>query len=189
VNELFASGGADRPVSVRVAGLADLAAIHALVERAYRGADARRGWTHEDDLLEGPRLPAGALQDILADPARRLLVAEAGGAALGCVQVTEKGGGTAHLGLLSVDPEIQARGLGRRLLAAAEAEAVRSFAAARMEMNVIRQRPELVAWYERRGYRRAAEEEPFPTGDTRFGRPRAVGLIFVRLEKDLGEAA
>ena len=103
--------------------------------------------------------------------------------------MTDKGGGTAQLGLLSVDPEIQARGWGRRLVAAAEAEAVRTFAAARMEMNVIRQRPELIAWYERRGYRRTGAEQPFPAGDTRFGRPRAEGLAFVVLEKALSQAS
>jgi ribosomal protein S18 acetylase RimI-like enzyme len=186
VNDDIASGRTDRAVSIRIAARADLAAIHALVERAYRGENARRGWTHEDDLLEGARLPAEALQAMLGDPAQRLLVAEAGDVALGCVRVTDQGGGTAHLGLLSVDPAIQTRGYGRRLVAAAEEEAVRSFAAARMEMSVIRQRPELVAWYERQGYRRTGEEQPFPPGDTRFGRPRMEGLTFVVLEKMLG---
>jgi ribosomal protein S18 acetylase RimI-like enzyme len=181
-----AKGPAMEEIGIRRAGPGDLAAVHALVERAYRGAGARRGWTHEDDLLEGARLPAGALEPILANPAQRLLIAEVGAAPVGCVQVTDKGGGTAHLGLLSVDPAIQARGLGRRLIAAAEAEAVRCFAARRMEMSVIRERPELIAWYERRGYRRTGAEQPFPSEDTRFGRPLAEGLAFVMLEKSLG---
>ena len=172
-------------VEIRPAAPADLNAVHALVERAYRGAESRRGWTHEDDLLAGARMPADVLEASLGEPLQRILLAEADGTLRGCVQVTDKGGGTAHLGLLSVDPECQARGLGRALIAAAEAEAADAFAASRMQMTVIHQRPELVAWYERRGYRRTGESEPYPYGDDRFGRPLRDGMRFVILEKAL----
>jgi ribosomal protein S18 acetylase RimI-like enzyme len=182
-----ATASTDRSPSIRAAGPTDLPAIHALVERAYRGAGARRGWTHEDDLLVGTRIPPAALGAILADPRQLLLVAEAGEAPIGCVRIADKGKGSASLGLLSVDPERQARGLGRLLVEAAEREAARRFGASRMEMNVLRQRPELIAWYERRGYRRTGEEQPFPA-DTRFGRPRAPGLTFLVLEKVLSRA-
>ena len=37
------------------AGLDDIEALHALVEGAYRGESAKRGWTHEADLLGGQR--------------------------------------------------------------------------------------------------------------------------------------
>jgi ribosomal protein S18 acetylase RimI-like enzyme len=185
VSRDFASDSSAEQAAIRTAGAADLPALHALVERAYRGDSARRGWTHEADLLEGARIPAADLAASLRNPQQRTLVAEAGGALLGCVQVTDTGGGTAYLGLLSVDPEAQARGLGRKLVAAAEAEAARTFGAARMRMTVIRERPELVAWYERQNYRRTGEEQPFPYEDTRFGRPREPGLAFVALEKGL----
>ncbi|MDB5692481.1 MAG: family acetyltransferase [Alphaproteobacteria bacterium] len=175
-------------VGIRRAVQGDLAILHALVERAYRGQESRGGWTHEDDLLEGARIPAEELAAILADPRQLLLLAEQDGEAAGCVQVTDKGGGTAHLGLLSVDPGRQAQGLGRRLVAAAEAAAARAFGASRMEMTVIRQRPELIAWYERRGYARTGEERPFPAADTRFGRPIVPGLAFVLLAKTIGAA-
>jgi hypothetical protein len=57
-----------------------------------------------------------------------------------------------------------------------------------MEMSVIRQRPELIAWYERRGYVQTGEERPFPAGDTRFGRPRVADLAFAVLAKAIGGA-
>lgn len=50
-------------------------------------------------------------------------------------------------------------------------------------MTVLRQRPELIAWYERRGYRRTHEERAFPYGDARFGEPRRDDLAFTVLEK------
>ena len=54
-----------------------------------------------------------------------------------------------------------------------------------MEMTVIRQRAELIAWYERRGYRLTGETRPFPIDDERFGLPRTRELEFVVLEKTL----
>ncbi|GHI03927.1 hypothetical protein Scel_22480 [Streptomyces cellostaticus] len=55
-----------------------------------------------------------------------------------------------------------------------------------MQMTVIRQRVELIAWYERRGYERTGRLIPFPYGDERFGAPRPVGLEFELLIKKLG---
>jgi predicted N-acetyltransferase YhbS len=155
------------------------------VERAYRGDAARAGWTHEADLLDGQRTDEHALAEILADPRTRLLVAEDGGTLVGCVQVADRGNGLGYLGLLSVDPERQAGGLGKRLVEAAETEAARRFGTRCMEMTVIRQRGELIAYYARRGYRPTGEERPFPYGDTRFGMPRRPDLGFVVLAKDL----
>ncbi len=71
------------------------------------------------------------------------------------------------------------------MIEAAEAEAAARFAATRMEMTVIRQRAELIAWYERRGYRLTGETRPFPLDDPRFGLPRTRDLAFVVLEKPL----
>ena len=61
-----------------------------------------------------------------------------------------------------------------------------------MTMTVIDVREELIAWYERRGYRRTGIKKPFPYGDTRFGQPKRDDLRFEVLEKPLrdpGEAA
>jgi GNAT superfamily N-acetyltransferase len=136
-------------------------AVQRLVESAYRGDDARAGWTHEADLLDGTRTDAGTLAAIIDDPRERILVAEAEGAIAGCVQLSEKQGGVAYLGLLAVDPKRQAGGLGRQIIAAAEAEAI-AFGARVMELSAIAQRAELIAYYERRGYRRSGEVRPFP---------------------------
>lgn len=38
---------------IRPATAADLPALLALVQAAYRGDSAKRGWTHEADLLDG----------------------------------------------------------------------------------------------------------------------------------------
>ena len=168
---------------IRPAAAADLLALHALIERAYRGDGARAGWTHEADLLGGQRTDLAALQAMLADPDQHLLTW--GDADLvGCVAVTQKAGGRAYLGLLTVSPEAQSAGVGRRLVAAAEACA-RKLDASVMEMTVIERRAELIAWYKRRGYRVTGARRPFPREDPRFGLPKVRDLDFVVLEKAL----
>jgi N-acetylglutamate synthase-like GNAT family acetyltransferase len=169
-------------LAVRLATAADVPALHALIEGAYRGDSARAGWTHEADLLDGQRTDVVALADMLADPAQRLLVAESDGRLTGCVSLRTLADGGVYLGLLTVDPALQAAGLGRRLLAAAETQA-RDAGASRIEMTVIARRVELIAWYERRGYTQTGERRPFPLDDPRFGLPRTRDLEFVVLEK------
>jgi GNAT superfamily N-acetyltransferase len=137
---------------VRTASEKDLAMLQPLIQRAYRGDDARAGWTHEADLLDGERIGVDELEAMIADPAERLLVGFDDVRMVGCVRVANSGGGLAYLGLLCVDPLLQTGGYGKQLIAAAEATAHREFAADRIEMTVIDKRAELIAFYERRGY-------------------------------------
>lgn len=173
-------------MEIRTATLDDVLALHALVHRAYRGDTARGGWTHEADLLDGQRTDEDALLQMIADPDQRVLLAEADAGLIGCVKVSSQPGGLAYLGMLSVDPQAQARGLGKALIAAAEQTARSHFAATAMEMTVIAQRSELIEYYERRGYVRTGEIRPFPLDDPRFGLPKRQDLSFVVLAKRLG---
>jgi len=50
---------------------------------------------------------------------------------------------------------------------------------------VIDVRAELIAFYQRRGYRRTGIKKPFPYGDERFGIPKRDDLQFEVLEKTL----
>jgi len=146
----------------RPARLADIDLLHRLVERAYRGETARAGWTHEADMIEGPRTDAATLQGLIESASEEIFVAEQDGRIIGCVQVSSKGDGLAYLGLLAVDPNIQASGLGKSMIAFAEQEAVVRFGAVAMEMTVVSRRPELIAYYERRGFVATGEMRPFP---------------------------
>ena len=171
------------PIDFSVATPRDVPALHALVESAYRGDSARGGWTHEADLLDGQRTDQAALAQAIADPDHIILLARDGDALVGCVEISRAVAGLAYLGMLSVAPEWQGRALGKALIAAAEAAAKARFGATRIEMTVIRQRTELIAFYQRRGYALTGETRPFPYGDERFGQPRVADLIFVVLEK------
>lgn len=148
-------------IVIRPAVAADLPHLHPIVERAYRGDGARAGWTHEADLVSGERTDLDTLRSLLEGPSR-LLIALDGETILGCVNVADRGGRLAYLGLLCVDPELQAAGIGKQLLAAAEAAARTVFGAGRIEMTVIDRRAELIAWYVRHGYASTGETRPFP---------------------------
>jgi GNAT superfamily N-acetyltransferase len=149
-------------LAIRVATLEDLRLLHALIERAYRGEPARIGWTNEADIVDGERTDLATLTAILGDPASRMLIAQDGDAMIGCVHVEDQGGGTAYLGMLSVEPALQTGGIGKRLLDAAERVAREVFEAKRVEMTVIEQRAELIAYYQRRGYVPTGEVRDFP---------------------------
>lgn len=172
-------------LTFRAALLGDVARLQPFVHAAYRGDSARRGWTHEADLLDGQRIDAEALAELIEDTGQLVVLAERAGGLAGCVQVTDKGGGLAYLGMLSVDPGAQGQGTGRRLIAAAEDAAVKQFRACRMEMTVIVQRTELIDWYVRCGYTPTGETRPFPATDPRFGLPKRSDLAFVVLARDL----
>ena len=89
-----------------------------------------------------------------------------------------------YLGLFTVDPALQKQHLGRALLSAAE-DFAKAHGARLMRMGVLNVREALIAWYERRGYCRTGETEPYPYGDNRFGTPLRDDLEFVILEKQL----
>lgn len=162
----------------------DVADIVALVESAYRGDSSRGGWTTEADILDGRRTDADDVCAVLERPGSRMLLAERADALVGCCQLEHRGE-TCYFGMFAVRPGLQGGGLGKVVMAEAERIARDDWGAETMEMTVISVREELIAFYERRGYRRTGELSPFPYGDERFGLPRREGLAFERLVKSL----
>lgn len=160
---------------------ADIPDINALVNSAYRGEEAKKGWTTEADLLDGSRVDEAALCEIIQNPQAAILKYEEAGNLLGCVYV-EKKDDTLYLGMLTVSPDRQTGGIGRKLLNAAEKKAVNA-GCKTVTMTVISVRYELIAWYERRGYRSTGDVLPFPS-DPRFGTPKQP-LSFIVMEKVL----
>ena len=168
--------------SIGAATAADVPALTALINRAYRGEASLQGWTTEDHLLDGPRISEAALLDMLRTPQATLLTyRDASGSLAGCVYLHQQGT-QLYLGTLAVAPDAQAQGVGRQLLAAADAYA-RQQGCTTLKITVLSARPELLAWYERHGYGRTGVAEAFP--DTvAFGRPRQP-LTLLELVKSL----
>ncbi|WP_098731712.1 GNAT family N-acetyltransferase [Brevibacterium epidermidis] len=167
--------------------LADIPDYVALVSSAYRGEGSKQGWTTEADLLGGQRLDGPMAEEMLAEADSQILLARDGqGRAVASVYVREPDDGAAYLGVLAVSPLGQGKGVGSALIGLAEAWVTENWGATAMRMSVINKRDELIAYYERRGYVRTGEVEPFPYGDERFGQPKVDDLEFVLLSKPLG---
>ncbi|MCC8441290.1 GNAT family N-acetyltransferase [Xanthomonas cannabis] len=172
----------------RTATVDDIDALVQLVTSAYRGDSSRVGWTTEADILDGARIdPAVLRQDILRERSLVLLV-EQDGRLMACAHIADDAG-AGYFGMFAVDPTLQGSGLGKTLLAEGERIAATEWQLPVMRMTVIDVRNELIAFYERRGYRRTGILKPFPYGDERFGVPLRQDLRFEVLEKPLDGAS
>jgi ribosomal protein S18 acetylase RimI-like enzyme len=87
--------------------------------------------------------------------------------------------------MFSVPPGHQGQGWGGQILTEAERLARDDWAARTMVMTVLAPRLDLIAWYERRGYRRTGETRPFPYDSPRAGLPKVPDLHFIVLAKPL----
>lgn len=168
---------------ITVAAKEDISQLEKLVNGAFRGDSSRKGWTTEADLLDGIRTN----KELLAGMINRgdtiiLKCTNPKNELVGCVYL-QKQEEKLYLGMLTVAPDTQSRGIGKRLLQAAE-EYAQMQQCMVIKMTVISLRKELISWYEREGYKATGERKPFPSNDPRFGLPKQE-LEFVVLEKQL----
>jgi GNAT superfamily N-acetyltransferase len=174
------------PPIFRAATPGDVATVVDLVESAYRGERSKTGWTTEADLLAGQRTDAEAVAAVIAAADSRLLLAtDENGHVVACCVIQQRRDGQAYFGTFAVQPGLQGGGVGKQVLAEAERVAREEWACETIEMTVIGQREDLIAWYGRRGYVATGEMRPFPYGDARFGLPKREDLYFVVLAKSL----
>lgn len=158
----------------------EIDALINLVNSAYRGESSKKGWTTEADLLDGLRTNREAVEAMMQKPGTILLSAKNElNRLVGCVYL-EIQGQQLYLGMLTVAPDLQAKGIGKKLLMAAERYAL-EINCTSIIMTVIDKRLELINWYKRKGYQSTGETKPFPD-DRAFGIPKQP-LQFIVLEK------
>lgn len=187
----------NRPVFLRQARRADIAALEQLLNRCYRET---AGWTNEADLVGGIRTTADELAGVIDHPKHYLFVypktttgarddAETG-ELLGCIAVDIKIDDNAvtyaYIGMFAVHPKLQGAGIGNVILQAAETFAERHLKSnnqpTRLTMSILSHRPELLAYYQRRGYQLNGNSMPFPV-DGNNGEPKRDDLVLLELEK------
>jgi ribosomal protein S18 acetylase RimI-like enzyme len=174
----------DAELTFRDATDADVPALVELIESAYRGDVSRTGWTTEADLLDGQRTDPEGVAAVVRSADSRMLAVEQDGELVACCQLEHRGT-HAYFGMFAVRPRLQGAGLGKVIIAEAERSVRAEWGAREMHMTVISARDDLIAWYERRGYRRTVKMSPFPYGDERFGIPLRADLQFELLVKEL----
>jgi GNAT superfamily N-acetyltransferase len=174
-------------IQFRKAMSADAPHIVSLVNAAYRGEESRKGWTTEAELLDGVRTHDAEIAALIAGADSIILLALDGDALAASVhlqRVSSEEGVAAFLGMFAVRPAGQARGVGKATMAEAEALVQSEWRATRMLMDVISVRAELIAFYERRGYRMTGKVSEFPVAKDLWT-PKAVDLKLARMEKSL----
>jgi len=166
---------------VLTATLQDIPALVTLINSAYRGEGSKKGWTTEADLIKGElRTDESTLSGLMeASDAVFLKYVSNQNEIEGCVFIQKKGE-SMYLGMLSVSPTRQAKGIGKHLMNEAQIHA-QQMGCDRIFMRVISLRHELIGWYEKQGYYKTDQTEPFPR-DTRFGTPTQP-LEFMIMEK------
>ncbi len=189
-------------VFLRQAQADDISALEQLLNRCYRET---AGWTNEADLIGGIRTTSAELAAVINDPNHYYFVypktttgdrdGEETGEILGCIAVDIKtdadSSNKAYIGMFAVDPELQGHGVGNVILQAAETFATRHLQSdgqaaakntARLTMSILSHRPELLAYYQRRGYELNGNKMPFPN-DGNNGEPKREDLELLELEK------
>ena len=159
--------GTSVKATITSATSADIPALVTLVNSAYRGGDGAQGWTHEAHLLSGSRTDAAGIEELLQTPQAVILKATNPKGGIDACVYLQKQGDKLYLGLLSVLPSKQDTGIGKQLLTAS-ANYARLQHCKKIRITVISARQELLAWYERHGYERTGEIEPFHAGE-KFG--------------------
>ena len=167
---------------ITTATLNDIPALTGLINSAYRGEISKKGWTTEAHLLEGKRTDEQEMTEILVDPKNTILKYTENNQIIGSVLLVEKEH-QLYLGMLTVSPELQNSGIGKKMLAEAENQA-KSLELSSIIMTVISVREELIAWYKRHGYVDTGEREAFPESEIHIPISNEL-LEFVFLEKKL----
>ncbi len=144
----------------------DAQAVADLVNSGYRGDASRQGWTTEADYLVGKRTDTAEILRLLSDSDSMVLLCLEADEIIGSVHLQHEGS-AAQLGMFVVKPTLQGQGIGKRFLDRAERTAASEWGVNRIQMHVITRRHELLAYYERRGYRRTGVLKPFPADDRR----------------------
>jgi GNAT superfamily N-acetyltransferase len=156
--------------SVRRAVRADAAELAQLVNRAYQV---------ESFFVEGARTDEDEIVR-LAQSGHFLVLDRHGGAGgIAAAVYVRIEGARGFFGMLSVAPDAQGLGLGRRLVAVAEA-LCQAMGCTEMGLEVVNLREELTPWYRRLGYREV--------GTSPYNPPRRVptrDCHFIHMEKSL----
>jgi len=156
-------------ISVRRATPDDAPELTDLVNAAY---------AIEKSFFDGDRTDEDEIA-AMTESGLFLVLEQAGG--LAAAVYLERRGNMAYFGMLSVRPELQGMGLGKRLVRICEAMAEATGASA-MTLRIVSLREELGRWYRGLGYREVGTS---PLTHRAMKRP----CHFVDMHKDLGSSA
>src|SRR6478736_4164211 len=133
---------------ILIADEKDISSLVALMNSAYRGENSKQGWTSEADLFIGnKRTDKTTVASLIKKPGAVFLkYLNEQGVLEGCVFLHIKNN-KIYLGMFSVSPSAQGKGIGKKLLAASN-DYAKEHNCSSIYMTVITVREDLIAWYE-----------------------------------------
>jgi ribosomal protein S18 acetylase RimI-like enzyme len=163
--------------------LYDLPNICILVNNAYRGEEAKKGWTFESDLIEGDkRTDENDLFLLFSNEKAVFLIAiNDNEVIIGSVYLEAKNENL-YMGMLSVEPTLQGNGIGKLLVSNA-IQYGQSLGLEKIQIQVIHRRQDLILWYEKLGFITSEKILPFEV-PLEFGKPK-VPLHFIEMNRTL----
>ena len=146
---------------ISIAIVEDIRAFVALLNSAYRGESSKQGWTNEVHLIEGNvRIDEVSMKlNWQQNESVFLKYTNKDKEIIGCVNLQQMDNAI-YLGLFSVSPLVQNKGIGKQILVAAE-EYAKQLKCSNINMTVISARTELIDWYKRNGYIDTGIKKPF----------------------------
>jgi len=158
-----ARAAAPERLTISPADQSHAAGLRVLVADAL--AQEGQSWSSKPPLHADAEVSIDEIRALIAAQRSQLLVAIEDHAIVGCVLITRLPGERCALGLLGVDPSYRRRGLGARLIAAAETIAENSFGSDQIELCVLAERRKLAVYYERLGFAPTGEHRTVPLAD------------------------
>lgn len=162
----------------------DIKEVVNIVNEAYRGEKPSKAWTGEAHLLGGKRLDDEMLEEILKQKDTKTYVAKLQNKIIATIQ-TKLEENKIHIGLFAVEPNVQASGVGKKLLEFAEKTSSKLWNKNNFIMEVISSRIELIEYYNRRGYESTNTYIDFPKSEL-WIQKTSEDLKFLVLKKDIG---
>lgn len=168
----------------RTATPEDANQIQELVQAAFRTEDSRPDWTGNTELASTFRIDVEEVASKIANPENTILMAfDNDNSLVASIEVSKRDGNCGRLSMIAVSDRYQRSGVGRFVLAYAEAYCRRVWGAEKFSLNALSIRKTLIEWYMRQGYQKTGETSPFP-------RERFISvalpedMCFIEMEKD-----
>lgn len=159
--------------------LSDLPNICLLANKAYRGDEARKGWTFETDFIDGDkRTDENDLFFLFSNEKAIFLIAKNEDEVMTGSVFLEAKNENLYMGMLSVEPVLQGRGIGKLLISHA-IQYGQAIGLEKIQIQVIHRRTELILWYEKLGFDISDKILPFDIPSA-FGKPR-VPVHFIEM--------
>ncbi|UKZ86543.1 uncharacterized protein TrAFT101_002367 [Trichoderma asperellum] len=168
----------------RTATPEDAEQIQQLVQSAFRTEDSRSDWTGDAELASSFRIDVEEVASKIANPENTILMAlDNDNSLVASIEVSKRDGNCGRLSMIAVSDRYQRSGVGRLVLAYAEAYCRRVWGAEKFSLNALSIRKALIEWYMRQGYQKTGETSPFPR-ERFISMALPEDMCFIEMEKE-----